>query len=57
MPRGMLFWMIYVLCLVLSFWFEYTPGQQYPVRYGARNFVIFLLLGILGWTVFGAAVK
>jgi len=47
----MLFW------LVLGFWAEYIPGQPFPVRRGVWNFLIFVLLTLLGWQVFGSPVK
>lgn len=57
MTRDILFWVLMIIWLVFGLWSEYVPGQPYPFRVGARSFLTFVLLAILGWTVFGAPVK
>lgn len=49
------FWVIMFLWLVVGLWLEWTPGYPY-VRAG-RHVLIFILLLILGWRVFGSPVK
>ena len=57
MPLALLFWVLMLLWLVLGFWTSW-PGRQ-PLPYGpvGSNLLLFVLLGLLGWAVFGAAVK
>ena len=57
MPLQMLFWAIYILSLFFVGWTYYTPGQAYPVRQFGGTFVLWVLVGILGWSVFGPAVR
>jgi hypothetical protein len=51
------FWVFYVLALILWGWMEYVPGQPYPVRRLPGGLLFFVLIGLLGWQVFGSAVK
>ena len=51
------FWLFYVLGLLFSLWVEYVPNQRYPFQYGARNVFFFILIGLLGWKLFGAPVR
>ena len=57
MTLSILFWVLMIVWLVFGFWSSYTPGQPYPFRTGAGNFLTFVLLAILGWGIFGAPVK
>jgi len=57
MPIGILFWVLYVICLVFGIWSGYVPGQPYTYRSWGGSLVVFILLGILGWAVFGPVVK
>lgn len=51
------FWVLYVVALVFGFWTVYIPGQPYPFRSLPGSLLFFILVGILGWAVFGAPVK
>jgi hypothetical protein len=51
------FWLFYVIGLFFGFWAEYVPGQPYPYPRGGRNLLIFVLVGLLGWKVFGGPVS
>jgi hypothetical protein len=51
------FWLFYVLGLVLGFWGPYIPGQPYPLRIWGGSLLVFILIGVLGWQVFGGPVK
>lgn len=58
MPLSFVFWMIYILCLFFSLWAHYpagpTPANWYrPV---GAVLAIFVLIGLLGWNDFGAAI-
>ncbi len=57
MSRAMLYWVLMIIWLVFGLWSDYVPGQPYPVRLAGRSFLIFILLAILGWQVFGTPVR
>jgi hypothetical protein len=52
MPIGMIFWVLMLLWLVFGVWRDW--GNQWAMGGSLLQFVLFLLLG---WHVFGAAVK
>lgn len=54
MTLSLLFWIIYIIALIFGLWVNYTPGQFKPL---GSHAVIMLLLGILGWAVYGPAIK
>ena len=49
---SLLFWILMILWLVLGVWRDWPSG--FKVIGG--NILIFVLLGILGWRVFGPAI-
>jgi hypothetical protein len=49
--------MIYIIALLFGFYVDYTPNQPYPFKRGLWVFVMFVLIGILGWRVFGEAIR
>ena len=51
------FWIIMFLWLFFGLYADYTAGQPYPVRRGAWSILLFILLAILGWHVFGSPIK
>jgi len=57
MTLAILFWVLYIVGLVFGLYGEYVPGQPYPLARGARSFLVFILIAILGWGVFGAPVR
>lgn len=57
MPLAVLFWVLMVISLIFGWWVEYVPGQPFPVRRVGYSFLYFVLLAILGWQVFGPAVR
>lgn len=60
MAAGIWFWIIYVICVLAGVFFSWpidnTPGQKIWRPFGV-NIVIFILLGILGWKVFGPPIQ
>lgn len=57
MPLSILFWVLMLLWLVLGLWTNW-PGQQgHPYGPFGSNLLLFILLLLLGWAVFGAAVR
>lgn len=57
MPKEVLFWVVYLICLVFGMWSGYVPGQPYTYRGWGGTLAVFVLIGILGWAVFGTPVK
>ena len=57
MSLSIWFWVIYVLALIFGFWSNYTPGSPYPVKNLGGSLLFFVLVGLLGWAVFGSAIK
>ena len=53
MPLSYIFWILMLLWLLWSLPFN-KWGGTYPY---AGNLLLFVLFGLLGWQVFGAAVK
>lgn len=56
MPLAYLFWMIYIIAIVFAGWAYYAPNTPWFKPFGGV-FVVWLLLGILGYRVFGNVVK
>jgi hypothetical protein len=57
MPVQMLFWVIYILSVFFVGWTYYVPGQAYPVRMFGGSFILWVLVGLLGYATFGPAIK
>ena len=57
MSRAVLFWVLMILWLVFGLWSEYTAGQRYPFKRGFGNLLVFILLAIVGWQIFGTPVQ
>jgi hypothetical protein len=56
MPLAYLFWTIYVICVLFGAWSFYEPTTPWFRRAGGF-FVLWVLVGMLGWHVFGSVVK
>ncbi len=57
MPLQMLFWVIYILAVVFSFWAYYDPAQPLWFRRAGGSFILWVLVGLLGYRVFGSAIR
>jgi hypothetical protein len=58
MTLSVLFWILMIMWLVFGFWVGYIPTQsQQPFHRWGGSFLLFVLLAILGYAQFGAAVK
>jgi len=53
MSLSILFWVLYVVALVFG---AYSNRANFPGWFGG-SLVQFILIGVLGWAVFGAAVR
>jgi hypothetical protein len=51
------FWVLYVLSLFLGAWSNYDPALPLWYRRGAAWFMVWVLIGLLGWGAFGAPIK
>jgi len=54
MTRAAIFWMLMILTLVLGIWFHWGQGPNWHLSIPLLEFVLF---GLLGWQVFGPAVR
>lgn len=52
MAAGIWFWIIFVICLLFGVYFTYTN-----VHALGGGIVVFVLLGLLGWKVFGPPIQ
>jgi hypothetical protein len=57
MPLGILFWVLYLVALLVGGWGYYEPAQPLWFRRAGSYLILWILVGILGWSVFGPAVK
>jgi len=51
MNLSLFFWVVYLIVLIVGFW-----QAQWSVKAYVPNLIILILIGILGWSVFGAAI-
>jgi hypothetical protein len=56
MPMNFLFWMIYIIAILFAGWTNYEQNVFYWRRFSGY-LVLFVLVGLLGYQVFGPAVK
>jgi hypothetical protein len=52
MSRGLLFWILMILWLIFGLWAAWPLGWGF-----GSTALLFILLGLLGWQVFGPVVK
>jgi hypothetical protein len=57
MPLGILFWIIYVIAVPFGIWSNYAAADPLWTRRAGAYGVLWLLVGFLGWSVFGSVVK
>jgi hypothetical protein len=57
MPISVWFWIIYVLGLFYSWWAYYDATPVLWIRRAGGFTIVWALLGILGYRVFGSVVK
>ncbi len=55
MPKGILFWVIWVICLLGFLGVTFGGFDRYAVA--SSGVIVLLLTGLLGWQVFGAVVQ
>jgi hypothetical protein len=57
MPMNVLFWGIYLLCLIFGTWGYYDASQPTWYRRAGGYVALWILVGMLGWRIFGPAVR
>ena len=59
MKMGLLFWILMLICVVFGVWANWPAGGGTTVAYGPMGGTILLLVlvGLLGWKVFGAPLQ
>jgi len=57
MPLSILFWVVYVISVLFGVWSNYDAAQPLWYRRAGAYLVLWLLVGMLGWSVFGPVVK
>jgi hypothetical protein len=57
MPIGILFWAIYILCLIFGVWGYWEPAQPSWRQRVGGYLALWVLVGLVGWRIFGPAVR
>ena len=57
MTMRLLFWVLMLLWLVLGSYFIYPVAASGSYGLAVNNLLVFVLLGLLGWKVFGQPVS
>jgi ABC-type polysaccharide/polyol phosphate export permease len=52
MPMGLLFWFLMLIWLIFGVWRDWP---NYPLA--GHNFLLFVVIGLLGWHTFGAPIR
>jgi hypothetical protein len=57
MTRGLLFWVVYVICVIVWLGVSFGGfGGPYGAHLAGGSVIEFILFGLLGWQVFGPVV-
>lgn len=56
MSKGLLFWVIMIIWLIFGLFTNWPAGGSRPWPLGA-HIILWILLALLGWQVFGAAIR
>jgi len=59
MKIGLLFWILMLVWLLFGLWSQWPAGSGGVVAYGpvGGSLLLFILIGILGWKLFGAPLQ
>jgi len=57
MPMSVLFWCIYIFSILFGIWGYYDPAQPNWYRRAGGYLVLWILVGLLGYHVFGPAIS
>ena len=56
MSLGLMYWILMLVWLVFGIWIKWPNRQNEGVRTSGGGVMLFILLLILGWHVFGAPI-
>ncbi len=56
MTFALLFWILMLFWLVYGWFYNSSPTTFGPYGWAGSSLLLFILLGILGWGIFGAPV-
>ena len=56
MPKGILFWVVYVIAFIFAGWASW-PADGRNFRPGLPTILAFILIGLLGWGVYGFIIQ
>jgi len=56
MPISFIFWLLMLLWLLFGLWWNWPGGNAGPYGPIGNNLLLFILLFLLGWKVFGFAI-
>lgn len=56
MSKGLFFWLVFIVCVILGGVANVPRATPWPARPWVNGFIVFLLLGVLGWGLFGPPV-
>jgi hypothetical protein len=54
---AVLFWVLYIVSLLFGIWANYTPNEPFAISRWGGGFLMFILIGLLGWAQFGGPVR
>lgn len=57
MPIGILFWVLMILWFVVGLWWNWPQQPEGRNGFIAGSLLLFVLLGLLGWRVFGPVLQ
>lgn len=59
MSAGIWFWILFVLCVFFNVFFNWPADPNKPQAWGpfGGSLLLFVLIGLLGWGIFGAPLK
>ena len=57
MQLGLFFWIVYVIAILFGVWSNYEAGQPLWVKRAGAYGVLWILVGVIGWEVFGPVVR
>jgi hypothetical protein len=57
MTFALLFWILMLFWLLYGFFYNSNPAALGPYGWAGNSLLLFILLGILGWGLFGAPVR
>ena len=57
MRIGLLFWILMLVWLIFGFWTTWPTGTTQDFRPAGGNLLLFIVIALLGWKVFGSPLK